>query len=111
MCEKQKWSRLSPTPFQLSSVMNLKNYFFFFAAAFLTTFLAAGFFFAGAFLATFLAAAFFAGFLAAAFFAAGFAAGLATGFTSGFGAGPSLRSPAITSLSAFAGRKRASLMP
>jgi hypothetical protein len=53
-------------------------------------------------LATFLAV-----FLTTFFGAAFLAAGLATTFGAGFGAGASLRSPAITSLSAFAGRKRA----
>jgi hypothetical protein len=79
-----------------------REIYFLFFATFLVlragAFLAA-FFFAGAFLAAF----FFAGAFLAAFFAAGFGAA----FTSGFGAGPSLRSPAMISLSAFAGRKRA----
>ncbi|MEY2596979.1 MAG: hypothetical protein RL182_62, partial [Actinomycetota bacterium] len=66
----------------------------------------AAFFLGAAFFATFfLGAAFFAAFLGAAFFAALGATGAA-----GFGAGPSLRSPAMISLSAFAGRKRGFLL-
>lgn len=68
---------------------------------FLATFLAT-FFFGAAFLAAFFGAAFFAAFLGAAFLAAGFA----TTGAAGFGAGPSLRSPEITSFRPFAGRKR-----
>ena len=51
----------------------------------------------------------FLAFLAAFAFLAGFAA-FGAGAAAGFGAGPSLRSPEITSLSAFAGRKRGFLL-
>ena len=65
-----------------------------------------------AFFAAFLAGfAFFAAFLAGfAFFATFLAAAFGAGAAAGFGAGPSLRSPEITSLSAFAGRKRGFLL-
>ena len=75
-----------------------QEHYLFLRTAFLTDF----------FLAAFLGAAFFATFFLAAFLgAAFFAAGLATTFGAGFGAGASLRSPATTSLRAFAGKKRA----
>ena len=68
-------------------------------------------FFAGfAFFADFLGAAFFADFLAAFFGAAFLAAAFGATGAAGFGAGPSLRSPEITSFRPFAGRKRGFLL-